>query len=335
MECKIRIRDIAVYHPSKAVDNEFFFKHFEKQGKDVKHFLEDILGRKSRYMIDNKGKKESERENSLTMQIEAAKRVLKKTNLTGKDIDGIIVATQFPEYMVPPSFMSVHVAIDGKRECFGYDMNCNCLGMTMALQQAGYYFECNKKLQKMLIVGGDYLSLGVCESDDNFYGAFGDSACAIIVERTNDESRIVDCDYFINNESINMTRFPNCGLSLMVENQDKNYMSMQFKSPNCEIDVVVQKIKDMLTRNHLTVDDVKGYCLSQYVQYNNKKIMEYLGINEEKCPYVGNEFGYTGVNSPFLVLHRLIEEKKINRGDYILFWTIGTGLQHIFLIVRY
>lgn len=335
MECKIRIRDIAVYHPSKAVDNEFFFKHFEKQGKDVKHFLEDVLGRKKRYMIDNKGKKESERENSLTMQIEAAKRVLKKTNLTGKDIDGIIVATQFPEYITPPCFMYVHGAIDGKRECFGYDINTNCLGMTMAFHQASQYFSCNPQIEKMLIIAGDYLNLGVSEDDEGLYGVLGDSACAIVVERSDETSKLIDSDYFINNTCIEDKVFPRNGFSDLFENQNLDCKGNPESTADLEIPFVVEKMKKMLQRNGLSPKDLGGICVSQSVKSNVNYIKENLEIADEKCPFVAEEYGYTGGNSPFLALNKLIEKGQIKRGDYVLLWTVGSSMQHIFLLIKY
>lgn len=42
----IKIRDIEVYHGSKVVDNSYYIEHFKKLGKDIKHFLEDVTGRK-------------------------------------------------------------------------------------------------------------------------------------------------------------------------------------------------------------------------------------------------------------------------------------------------
>lgn len=335
MKCKIRIRDIAVYHPFKVVNNEFYIEYFKKQGKDVRHLLENVFGRKERYIIDNAGKKESERENSLTMQVEAAKRVLEKANLTGQDIDGIIVATQFPEYMVPPSFMFVHVAIGGKEDCFGYDINCNCLGMTMAFQQASYYFMNNQKLEKILIVAGDYLNLGAVLDDEKMYGALGDCACAMIVERTKEDSELLDSDYFINNCSIDNTLFPKKGFSKMIENLDIDCLSNQVYSPECDIPKVIEKINELLSRNKLVVGDISAFCFSQYVKANNQKIKDALGIEDSKCPFVGDIYGYTGGCSPFLALNDLLENNKISRGDYILFWTLGSAMQHIFILIKY
>lgn len=68
----IKIKEISVCHGNKVVDNTPYLEHFKKQGKDVEHFLHDVIGRDKRYLFD------SEEDNSLTYGILAAKDVLKK-----------------------------------------------------------------------------------------------------------------------------------------------------------------------------------------------------------------------------------------------------------------
>lgn len=335
MQCKIKIRELAVYHPSNQVNNEYYIEHFKKQGKDVSTFMTKVLGRESRYEINNEGKEKSQRENSLTMQIQASKLVLEKSNLTGNDIDGIIVATQFPEYMVPPSYMRIHAEINAKRECFGYDINANCLGMTMAFQQANQYFVCNDNINRILIVGGDYLTGGVSDEDESLYGVFGEASCAIVVERTEGDSMLIDKDYFINNISVDGTFFPRNGFSEIMDNGNIDILSIQTEKPECDLPVVIDKMRNLIRRNNLRIEDIGGFCFSQYVKANNNKIIEALKIAPEKCPYVGNVYGYTGGCSPFLALNSLIEGKMIKRGDYIMFWTIGAAMQHIFILIKY
>ena len=111
MNSYVRISQIAVYHPDRVLDNEYYFEHYRKQGKDVKNLLENVYGRDKRYVIDENAE---EKENSLTMEIKAAKKVLEKASLTGKDIDMIVSASQIPEHVVPACSVMIHRAIEGK-----------------------------------------------------------------------------------------------------------------------------------------------------------------------------------------------------------------------------
>lgn len=70
----IKIKDIEVYHGKNKVKNEKYVKYLEKQGKDVKHFFEDVFGRNSRYLKDKD-------ETRLIMSLEVIKKLFKKTNI--------------------------------------------------------------------------------------------------------------------------------------------------------------------------------------------------------------------------------------------------------------
>ncbi|MEK4208892.1 MULTISPECIES: hypothetical protein [Paenibacillus] len=65
----IRIKGIDIYHPSNIVGNDFFIKHFDEKGIDIRGLL-SALGRITRYSIKDAD------ENSLTMAFEAARNVL-------------------------------------------------------------------------------------------------------------------------------------------------------------------------------------------------------------------------------------------------------------------
>lgn len=90
MLTNVRVREIAVYHPESAVKSEYYKNHFEKQGRDISAFL-DAMGKKDHFMANH------EEESSLTMAIEASKKVLEKADLNGEDIDYIVFSSQVPE----------------------------------------------------------------------------------------------------------------------------------------------------------------------------------------------------------------------------------------------
>lgn len=334
MKYNIRIRCMETYHPEQQVDNSYYINHFKEQGKDVEHYLKDVLNRDKRYVIDNAGKQIEERETSLTMQIAAARKLLVNHDIKPEEIDGIIVATQIPEYFVPPNALFVHNAIGAKRDCFAYDLNSTCIGMTMAFEQAAKYLE-DERIKKILVVGGDYLTVAANREDTCIHGLFGDMACAIIVEKGYGTSGILDTDFFTNTTSLDVIHVPACGVSSLLAKENREPLEILSGAMECDIPEVIKRIPDMLSRNGLSVEDISGFCFSQYVWKNNKKILDKLNVPYEKAPYVGNQFGYTGVNSPFLALNELIKEQRVKRGDHVLFWTIGNSIQHIFLLIKY
>ena len=97
----------------------------------------------------------------------------------------------------------------------------------------------------------------------------------------------------------------------------------------------VNSINEILARNNLTKNDIELYCLSQFAKKNIELIKIALEEPDEKFPFVGDEFGYTGVTSPFMALTESISKNKIKRGDYVILWTVGAGVVASCILIRY
>lgn len=326
---KLAIRGIEVYHGSKVVDNSYYIEHFKARGKDVEHFLCDVVGRDQRYLID------SDEENSMTMALEAIKKVLKTSNLTGKDLDMIIFSSQLAEYAAPPTSIKIHNAIEGRDNCICYDMNSNCTGMTIALEHASKYMSVSQNINRVLIVGSDYINMTVDPEVEYCYGHYGDAACAMILEKTDEDCGVIDAIYQINSAEHNNIVFPSCGFSKLFTVQDRNELKLRWKPFDCpQVPLYVDNMKKLLTRNSLTVDDVKMFCFSQYIIKNVEEFRSLLGIDESKSIFIGKEYGYTGTSSPFIALYESMRRGMVKKGDYILFWTVSAGAQNISLLLK-
>lgn len=325
----VKIRDIEVYHGKNIVGNDYYIEHFKKQGKDIKKFFEEVLGRKYRYEIDR------EKENSLTMAIEACCAVLKKSKLTGKDIDMIIYTGVLPEYTSPTSALIIHSVIKGKQECFCHDMNGNCIGMTYALDLASRYISTNSQINKVLLVGSDYITPQVSPEDDGCYGQYGDASCALILERTDEDCKILDTKIAVNNEYIDYVRFPKCGFAHIYD-AAKEDMYVKWKPFGAWwIDGAIENINSMLHKNNLGIDDVSMFCFSQIAIKNITIFREKMGIPEEKSIYIGDTYGYTGTTSPFIALYEGIKNGQVKRGGYVVLCTVAAGSVHISLLLKY
>lgn len=326
----VKIRDIEIAHGKRIVGNEYYFKHFKKQGKDVKHFFEDIMGRKDRYEIDR------DTESALTLAIQASCSVLKKSKLIGKDIDMIIYAGTLPEYVTPVSALFIHNAINGKEECFCHDMNLNCLGMTYAFDMANRYISTNKQINKVLIIGCDILTCGVDPENEGNFGQFGDVACAVIAERTNEDCKLMDVKVGVSTTYIDKVKFPKCGFSHAFNGLPKEEMYAQWQvAPPWWIDRVVENIDKILDEKKISIDDISMFCFTQIALKNIVKFREKLGLSEEKTIFIADSYGYTGTSSPFVALYESIKRGKIKRGDYVIIATAAAGGIHITMLIKY
>lgn len=327
----IKIRDIEVYHGSNILDNSYYIEHFKKQDKDIKHFFEDVMGRKKRYIVD------SPNENSLTMAINVSKKVLEKSNLKGSDIDMIVYSSLFPEYAVPPCSVILHNAIKGKSSCFCQDINVNCLGMTYSLDMIYRYISCNDKVNKVLLIGSDFINLIANPNDELCYGQYGDAACAIIFEKTSDDCKLLGSEITINSECNNDFRFPKCGTSKIYDAKKEEIFAQCRVNihDNSRLDKAIKNMNSLLKQNSLTIDDISMFCFSQLSCRPISYIREHMNIPEEKSIYIGDTYGYTGTSSPFIAFYEALKDQKIKRGDYVMFWTVGAGATQIALLVKY
>ncbi|MDQ0230346.1 ketoacyl-ACP synthase III [Metabacillus malikii] len=325
----IKIKEIGIYHPKKVVDNAYYEDYFKEKGKDVSNFLKH-MGRKKRYIIDN------EDENGLTMGIQASKDVLQRANMSGKDIDMIVFSTQVPETTFPSNAMFLHHEIGAGYETIVMDQNANCAGMMVAVEQATRYMMANPHVNTALIVGSDYNTLISNPDEEVTYANYGDAACAIILETTDEETGFIDAIYHTDSVTRDKIMYPEQGLTKAIrDNADmKNIKWLPFKG-KIALPPTYKMIETLLDRNQLKTSDIKAYCLSQFTLSNILKIQEEFQLDDQQIIYVGDRFGYTGTSSPFLALYEGINSGRINRGDYVLFWTIGAGFQLVSMLFKY
>ncbi|PMC40619.1 3-oxoacyl-ACP synthase [Bacillus sp. UMB0899] len=325
----IRIHSIDIYHPTKVVDNTYFIHHFQQREKDITRFLEH-MGRKNRYIIDNP------EENSLTMAIEAAKRVLNKANMSGKEIDIIMFSSQIPEYTFPTNATYLHDAIGAGAHTIILDSNANCAGMTVAVDYTSRYMLTNKHVKTALIVGADYNSIISDPEDEITYSNYGDAAAAVILEKTDIETGFIDSIYFTDSINKDKILYPAKGLSNVLQNKEPGkYIKWLPFDGDIALPPTFDMIQKLLERNHLQASDINCYCFSQFSLANILKIKDTFSIQDDQIVYVGDRFGYTGTSSPFLALHEAINRGTVKRGDTILFWTIGAGYQLVAMLFKY
>ncbi len=327
----ICIKDIDIYHPSNKVGNDFFIQHFDEKGIDIRGLLA-TLGRDTRYSINN------EEENSLTMAFEAASNVLEKTGLTGADIDLIAYASQTPEYIFPTNSLMIHRLINGASHTICIDSNANCAGMTASVEQVSRQMIANPRIKRALVIGSDHVAPHADKSDPVYYANFGDAAAAVILERVENSSGFIDSIYQTDTCVYGNSLFPAEGLAKMgktgVATGEFNVKFIPFDDSIC-VDAATESIQTLLSNNDIAPESIKAACFSQLSLPNIRAVSERIGIGSDVAVYIGDEFGYTSTSSPFIALHKAVTTGKIERGDKVLFWTVGAGWQNVAFVMEY
>ncbi|WP_042348621.1 3-oxoacyl-[acyl-carrier-protein] synthase III C-terminal domain-containing protein [Bacillus massiliigorillae] len=328
----VKLKDVEILHPNFQVNNDYYITHFDFKGKDIRSFLKH-MGRDKRFII-----KDKEETTLFSLSKQVASDILKKNNLKGKDIDLIIYATQTPEYLAPTNATLIHEHIGADLYTKTLDINDNCSGMVTAIDIASRYIMTSRDIDKVLIVGGDFLNVYADPDNEIAYPNFGDGVSAIILESTTDESNIGFIDSIGHTNPVVKDKmvFPKEGLTkMLMQNQTNNYLQWTPFSTDHSNFSARDSISTILNRNNLTISDIALFCFSQFSLADVKVISESLNIDEDKVAYSGDKYGYTGTSSPIFALYDSINSGKVKRGDYILFWTVGSGFHTNTVLFKY
>lgn len=323
----IKIKDIAIYHPETVVENDHFIRHFESKGQNVTGLIR-ALGREKRYVA-------GQNETSLTMAIDVTHALLQKTGLLPTDLDLIVFTTQVPETTLPSNAIRLHDAIGAGPRTIVFDVNANCAGMVVALEQISQYMKASPTANRALIIGSDMWSLIHNENDPVSMIAFADGAAAMILEKTEEDVGFIDAIYHVDSGTTDKMSYPAEGFAKGIrETGDLKHMVTFPFDTSMVLDASYEMIDELLKRNNLEPNDAK-YCFSQFTIKNIQGIQEHFDINDENMMFIADKYSYTGTSSPVFALHEGLEQGRIKRGDHVVFWTLGHGLQLVATLVKY
>ncbi|EGD46447.1 Beta-ketoacyl-acyl-carrier-protein synthase III [Ruminiclostridium papyrosolvens DSM 2782] len=318
----LKIMGVGTYHPKNEIDNKYFVEHFKKMNKDPRPLLKH-LGRERRFKAKKFGN-----ENSVTMAIEASKKAIADAKIDINDIDMIVFASDFPEYVSPSNALMISSKLNSRANIV-FDMNSNCISMISALDIIDSYIK-NKDINNVLLVSSCMITPCAREDDIVVYPSTADASAAVILQKITEKNRsgVIDSGFYTDC-SYNWTiKNPACGFSRITDNSVDTRMKMMewnqfdfsFLSDNwCKL------IYNLLDKNSLTPEDVSLYLFSQFSKADIMATIEKLNVMEERIIYVGNKYGYTGPTSPILALNEAKKTNKIVEGSYAILCSVGSG----------
>ncbi|MDR2223198.1 MAG: ketoacyl-ACP synthase III [Flavobacteriaceae bacterium] len=324
----MQITQTYFYHPSNFQTNESIIKSFEQKDIPMQK-IQNSLGREKRFILDANSS-----ETTLTMAIDAAKGALEESNLSINDIDIIALVSSTPELLVPSGAIKIHKALNAKEEMLCFDMNANCIGAFIALDQLSKYLNATPFIKRALIICAENLSRIEDVNNPVTAFCFSDSAFAFIVEKDDTDSGLKDVMYHTDSGVADTLVFPPIGFSNF-KTCDSLFWDSSFDGIG-SVEFIKKKLEVFLERNNMSLDDISLFLFSQFSFKNVKLIKEYFNLEDDKVPFYSHELGYTGSSSPFLALDQYQRRvRKIKKGEHILFWTLGAGYEAGLMLWKY
>jgi 3-oxoacyl-[acyl-carrier-protein] synthase III len=306
--------------PEKIVPNSWFD---ELLGENVSDWLVTNLTIRERRWCG-----ESESVADLTER--AALKLLQKANLTAKDIDLLIVATDTPEYISPSTASVVHHRL-GMDHGGSFDVNTACAGFVTAVDMGSKYIRSDEQYRRVMVIGAYAMSKYLNLKDKKTVTLFADGAAGVILEAGDSASGWLGSLLHTEGQYHDWMGIYGGGTHapILPQNFEKVNPYLQFvkKFPK-EINPATwtKMVQALLKKTGYSADDVGMIFFTQININSIRETMENLNIPMRKTHTVMDRFGYTGSACIPMALTEAEELGKLKPGDLVIFMGSGGGL---------
>lgn len=350
----IKISGIGSYIPEKSISNTDFSNHvfLNEDGSPFGYPNEVVVNKfKSITGIENR-RYANDQYTSSDLGYFAAKRAIKNANIDPETIDYIIFAHNFGDVkhgtiqsdMLPSLATRVkHKLQIQNPKCVAYDLLFGCPGWVEGVLQANAFIK-SGMAKRCLVIGGETLSR-VVDDHDRDSMIYSDGAGASIIEASDDESGMLSYESatFANDEAGYLFFGKSYNPNL---DPDTKYIKMYGrKIYEFALSNVPSAMKNCLDKSGLGIDDVKKILIHQANEKMDEAIVHRFYKLYGKTPPKGvmpmsiHDLGNSSVATvPTLfdqVLQGKIENQEINKGDILIFASVGAGMNINAFVYRY
>ena len=323
------------------VNNSFYAENGEliaTPNEEIVEKFKDITGIAERRYADAN-------ENTSDMATKAAILAIKDAGVDPETIDQIIVAHNFGNVLdgtiqtdaIPAIASRVKNQLGIKNPaCVAYDILFGCPGWIQGVIQADAFIK-SGMAKKCLVIGAETLSR-VVDVHDRDSMIFSDGAGACIVEHS-DETNTGILASSVQSHCEDETYFLYLGKSYHPEGEEATrYIKMKGRKVyEYAIKYVPIAMKECIEKAGIDIHDVKKFFLHQANEKMDegfiKALFKLYGIREipaDIMPMSIHELGNSSVATiPTLydrVKHGFYKEHQLNKGDIVIFASVGAGM---------
>jgi 3-oxoacyl-[acyl-carrier-protein] synthase III len=270
---------------------------------------------------------------------------------TGKlgreECDALIVVTQSPDYLMPPTSSVIQGRLGLKQDMFCLDINQGCAGFLIGLFQAFSLLE-QPTVRKVALINVDVLSRKTSPRDRNSYPLIGDAASIAVVERSDDPTPI-HANLKMDGTRREALMIPAGGLRLpcspetaVPEDDGENNFrardnlrmdgSAVFNFVQVEVPPMIQ---DLLQTAQVDKEAVDYFLFHQPNRFMLQKLADQMHVPYEKMPsniveHYGNS---SGVTIPIAAVHNL-RERLLGGSIQACLAGFGVGLTWSSMLLR-
>lgn len=259
--------------------------------------------------------------------------------LQKEDIDALILVTQSPDYIMPPTSNIIQGLLGLKNDILCLDINQGCAGFIVGLIQ-GFMLLDQPEIKKVILLNADVLSPKVSKRDRNSNPLIGDAASITILERSNSATNVT-CSIKMNGHGAFALQIPAGGAKLpnspetakMTEDANGNFRSKDhlvmkgdevFNFVQTEVPPLIHEVIKLA---NISKEEVDYFMFHQPNRFMLKKLADKIGVSRDKMPsnIVENFGNSSGVTIPLAITFNIGTEIE-NKSYKLCLSGFGVGL---------
>ncbi len=351
---KIKITGIGSYIPEKRISNSDFVNHvFLNEDGSAFGYPNEVVINKFKGITGIEQRRYAEDHlSSSDLAYFAAQKAIENAGIDPETIDYIIFAHNFGDVkkgaiqsdMLPSLATRVKHKLQIKNpKCVAYDILFGCPGWIEGVLQANAFIK-SGMAKRCLVIGSETLSR-VVDDHDRDSMIYSDGAGASIIEASDDESGLLS--YESGTYAMDEANYLFFGKSYdPALDPDTRYIKMHGrKIYEFALTTVPAAMKSCLDKSGLCIDDVTKILIHQANEKMDEAIIQRFyklhgkPVPQDIMPMSIHELGNSSVATVPTLLDLLvrgeIKDQKINKGDILLFASVGAGMNVNAFIYRY
>lgn len=341
----ITITGTGSYIPKEITTNKDFENHdfYNEDGTSFSH-QNDVIIQKFKAITGISERRYAQKQYSTSdIASFAAQKAIEYAKIDQETLDYIIVAHNYGDVKhgsnqsdtVPSLASRVKSNLQIKNpSCVAYDLIFGCPGWLEAMIQANAFIKAGIA-KRCLVIGAETLSR-VTDPHDRDSMIYSDGAGATIIEHTEGTEGIIS--HATATHAIEEANYIYFGNSNNLEDQDpRKYIKMNGrKIYNFALTNVPKAMKNCLEDSGYDIKDVKKILIHQANEKMDEAIVKrFYGLYDMQAPQdimpmtintLGNSSVATVPTLYDLIVNNNMEGHRINKGDLIMFASVGAGM---------
>ena len=341
----ITITGTGSYIPKEITSNKDFENHdfYNEDGTSFTHQNDVIIEKFKAITGISERRYAQEKYSTSDIASFAAQKAIDYAKIDPETLDYIIVAHNYGDVKygsnqsdtVPSLASRVKSKLQIKNpSCVAYDLIFGCPGWLEAMIQANAFIKAGIA-KRCLVIGAETLSR-VTDPHDRDSMIYSDGAGATIIEHTNDTDGIIS--HATATHAIEEANYIYFGNSNNLEDQNpRKYIKMNGrKIYNFALTNVPKAMKSCLEDSGYDINNLKKILIHQANEKMDEAIVKrFYGLYDMQAPQdimpmtigtLGNSSVATVPTLYDLIVNNNMEGHSINKGDLIMFASVGAGM---------